>query len=709
MGLFDFFRRKKTDDASMLKTQTLPFKNVTYVVGRDGEPMIVFYRYNSKPFVKSPIGSDPISYLMTIHNPLFIDVTGLAQVDIPPIPAECDSIILQGYGTAHRSSYSDFPWTKKVDDMRSYWHVRGVYYEYENTNRLFFPKSIFPNPIKNQIIFIPSDRAEDVDWNRYIAENLDEIKGVFKSFGCDLFYYPEFLDNITEFIKYNKPDVEPENISYIARTIGNSEFDILKYADNKEILHTPIASAFLSYVSDRNDFDTTSHSFIHFRIDVYDIPEGISYMDIIEWYLRRITNRIPRLCFVDPPIKEETADYYFPQDAQKLTDEIGDKFALLRYSGVSELLLKQIFESTEKLSRLKIDSDYRIFLPDYNNLEINMELLDKAVFLLFLRYEDGILLRNLVDYKCDLTEIYEKIAGCRCDNKQRKNIERICDPTNISINEKCAQIREAFVQHFDERLAKKYYVTGERGEEKKILLSRELVDDCNNIIKIKRQKKYTSVIEKISTITNALRASDLVVIAGVPWMGKTALMNLLAVNYARDNNIPVAIFSIYESTSRLTKRLETYGDVSGLPLYIDDSVTINVDYLYVKAKHLSEVEGVQVIFIDGLALCGSDCSLNILKSMAKELNITFVCLSDIMRFSVLRVDRRPSISDLDRMSYAKNASQYADTILFMYRAYYYNRRLVDNNIAEIIIAKHYDNSLDKVYLQFDNSKRVFLY
>ncbi len=158
-----------------------------------------------------------------------------------------------------------------------------------------------------------------------------------------------------------------------------------------------------------------------------------------------------------------------------MIEEVRAKLALLRQSGVSEMLLKELLEPTEKLSRLYIDGDYRIFLPDYNNIEIKMEPLNKAVFLLFLQHEEGIIFKHLIDYKEELTEIYEKITGYRCDDKQRKSIERICDPTNNSINEKCARIREAFVQHFDERLAKNYFVMGERGEAKRIVLSRELI------------------------------------------------------------------------------------------------------------------------------------------------------------------------------------------------------------------------------------------
>ncbi len=103
MGLFDFLKNKKTDDTPKLNAQILPLKNTSYVVGGNGEPMVVYYRENSKLFVNRPIGNEQISYFLNIRHPLLIDVTGLAQVDIPPMPSECDGIILKGYGV-HQST-----------------------------------------------------------------------------------------------------------------------------------------------------------------------------------------------------------------------------------------------------------------------------------------------------------------------------------------------------------------------------------------------------------------------------------------------------------------------------------------------------------------------------------------------------------------------------------------------------------------------------
>ena len=134
-------------------------------------------------------------------------------------------------------------------------------------------------------------------------------------------------------------------------------------------------------------------------------------------------------------------------------------------------MLEQYISGKEKLSRLHITADFRILLPDYNNIEIQMTPLPKAVFILFLRHAEGIPFKFLFDYREELTSIYRRIRP----TASTRSIESVVDPTNNSINEKCARIREAFVSKFDEHLAENYFITGKRGEPKKIRLPRKLI------------------------------------------------------------------------------------------------------------------------------------------------------------------------------------------------------------------------------------------
>ena len=114
-------------------------------------------------------------------------------------------------------------------------------------------------------------------------------------------------------------------------------------------------------------------------------------------------------------------------------------------------------------------------LPDYHNMEIKMEPINKAVYLLFLRHPEGIIFKHLPDHRKELAEIYQKIKPFGLNERAIKSIEDVTNPLLNSINEKCARIRGAFVGQFDDYMARQYYIDGLRGEAKKISLPRNLV------------------------------------------------------------------------------------------------------------------------------------------------------------------------------------------------------------------------------------------
>ena len=108
-------------------------------------------------------------------------------------------------------------------------------------------------------------------------------------------------------------------------------------------------------------------------------------------------------------------------------------------------------------------------------MEIKMEPLAKAVYLLFLNHPKGILFKNLPDYRKELTEIYAKLRPNGLTEKAKQSIIDVTNPLSNSINEKCARIRGAFVSQMDNMLAKYYYIDGVRAKPKSIKLNRKLV------------------------------------------------------------------------------------------------------------------------------------------------------------------------------------------------------------------------------------------
>lgn len=158
-----------------------------------------------------------------------------------------------------------------------------------------------------------------------------------------------------------------------------------------------------------------------------------------------------------------------------LLEDMNIRVRKLKAKGLNEWTFRSLFKTATQLSQLVITKEFQIILPDYNNIVIKMEPLAKAVFLLFLRHPEGIIFKHLPDYRQELADIYQMIKPLGLNERAIRSIEDVTNPCLNSINEKCARIRGAFISKFDENLAVNYYITGKRGEAKKITLPRELV------------------------------------------------------------------------------------------------------------------------------------------------------------------------------------------------------------------------------------------
>lgn len=124
-------------------------------------------------------------------------------------------------------------------------------------------------------------------------------------------------------------------------------------------------------------------------------------------------------------------------------------------------------------SRLVIDKDYRILLPDFNNMEIEMDPVAQTLFLLFLQHPEGMLFNQLPVYNAELKAIFTKLTNETDQAKIDMPVEEMIRPDNSSLNRMCTLIREAFLLKMDQRLAYYYYITGERGGLKRILIASE--------------------------------------------------------------------------------------------------------------------------------------------------------------------------------------------------------------------------------------------
>lgn len=157
-----------------------------------------------------------------------------------------------------------------------------------------------------------------------------------------------------------------------------------------------------------------------------------------------------------------------------LMAEVKEKVRMLKELGMSEVEIVSNFRTSQPLKKLVISRNYRIFLGDERK-EVHMEPLVKAVYLLFLKHPEGIIFKDLPDYRQELASIYNKVRPWGLTDRALQSIEDVTNPLLNSINEKCARIRKAFVTMLDSSVAGHYYIEGARGEAKKIDLPRDKI------------------------------------------------------------------------------------------------------------------------------------------------------------------------------------------------------------------------------------------
>lgn len=181
-----------------------------------------------------------------------------------------------------------------------------------------------------------------------------------------------------------------------------------------------------------------------------------------------------------PRVDNDYADRRFNsqmegENTDDLMEEIRELIKKLRQRGIAESLLLQLLHPDDKPRKMVITKDYQILLPEFNNMEIKMEPLVKAVYLLFLNHPEGIVFKNLPDYRTELTQIYLRLRPNGLTERARQSIEDVTNPLSNSINEKCARIRGAFLREFDNHIARYYYIDGMRATPKIIAIPRDLV------------------------------------------------------------------------------------------------------------------------------------------------------------------------------------------------------------------------------------------
>ena len=416
----------------------------------------------------------------------------------------------------------------------------------------------------------------------------------------------------------------------------------------------------------------------------------------------------------------------------------------------------KIFEAIAKLLENNQLAD-PLTLKNYFLQKDEMELIGGDRYLIELA-KNSTILSNTTEYGKLIYDLY-----------QRREILKISDEIT---NEANSFDLETNASQIIEKAEVKLYnlsSTGEISQDFK-KFSTSLVEAINSAESAyKREGQLSGIATGFTDLDQLLggfHKTDLLILAGRPSMGKTALATNIAFKMVNTKSIDdenkknvVGFFSLEMSSEQLATRIlaedssissekirrgqlnsndfqkivkssQTLGDLS---LYIDDSPNLSISALRTRARRLKRKYGLNAIVIDYLQLIRPSLSrpdnrvLEIaemtrnLKSLAKELNIPVLCLSQLSRQVEQRDDKRPQLSDL-RESGA--IEQDADVVMFIYREEYYIERKEPSpgtedyqkwqekmakihNVAEVLVAKQRHGPIGKVNLHFEGSITKF--
>lgn len=248
----------------------------------------------------------------------------------------------------------------------------------------------------------------------------------------------------------------------------------------------------------------------------------------------------------------------------------------------------------------------------------------------------------------------------------------------------------------------------------------------------------------LDAVTQGFQKSDLIIIAGRPSMGKTALALNIAANIIKNSKLPVLFFSLEMSKEQIMYRLlsmETNIDqmklksgrldqndwiklnkmikiFSKLPFFVDDTFNLSIQDIRSKIKTIIfEQTQVGLIIIDYIQLM-QNAKLNTenrvqelsqitrsLKTLAREFNIPVIALSQLSRNVENRIDKKPILSDLRESG---SIEQDADVVMLLYRNDYYTSDEPISQLLELIIAKQRNGPIGTVKVKFDEKRTKFL-
>lgn len=283
-----------------------------------------------------------------------------------------------------------------------------------------------------------------------------------------------------------------------------------------------------------------------------------------------------------------------------------------------------------------------------------------------------------------------------------------------------------------------YEIGAPSTESRAVFVKEMLRDSIEKIERLYQRKELVTGVptglHDLDVQTAGFQPSDLIIVAGRPSMGKSALVTCIAEHVGVVERIPVAIFSLEMSKEQLVHRMlcsharvdvhkartgflaqsdwprltNAAGKLSEAPILIDDSPSLSALEIRAKARRLKTQHKIGLVIVDYLQMMrGIGRSENrqqeiteisrSLKALAKELNIPVIAVSQLSRAPEQREDRRPQLSDLRESG---SLEQDADVVILLFREEVYRPTDENRGRAEAIIAKQRNGPVGSIPFVF---------
>ncbi len=331
-----------------------------------------------------------------------------------------------------------------------------------------------PEPLfdaTDTVVYIESQYDEEV--NKAIVKKHDAIVKLLERQGMSFFYLPLVLKEIQQ-----KKGTFKQMLRYLEPLLSEEQTRLIEH-DLKQFNTTTLSKEiFLNYLNARG-FNLERPSFL-FKIKNYKSDNDQDFLilnigndpldTLMQFY--QLNDSVLK---ITPKAENEKDQRYLELLTMPRTLIQKDE---LQYTGFHKLIVDTLvkYRSVEGPSRIRINDNGHLFLIDRNDTEVKIQAIGRALYILYLRHEEGIELSRLIDHRDELLQIYAMTSGYSDEQRLQQTVDNLVDYVGDTLNPLLSRIKKAFTTLLGDQ-AKAYLIEGDVSDRKRINLDRRLVID----------------------------------------------------------------------------------------------------------------------------------------------------------------------------------------------------------------------------------------